>query len=153
MPYLANPTSLEKNKITLKMQELTDAQQLQEFLAAKQQAAAEENKRKKREYTFYYWALPVFSLIFGALSLGLKGNQIYNDHLVNKHSLGVILRDFFVWADYNFAFYVLLFTSLLPLWLFSYIRKELKKLNQSENPVYKISVLNINQISFFYYYF
>jgi hypothetical protein len=54
MPYLANPISPEKDKITLKMKELTDAQQLQELLAAKQQAEAEENKRKKREYNFLF---------------------------------------------------------------------------------------------------
>ena len=36
-----------KDKITLKMKELTDTQQLQELFTAKQQAEAEENKEEQ----------------------------------------------------------------------------------------------------------
>jgi hypothetical protein len=135
MPYLANPISPEKDKITLKMKELTDAQQLQELLAAKQQAEAEENKRKKREYNFLFWTTPIASLFCGAVSLVPKSMQIYNEHLVNNHSFWVIFKDFFTLTGWNFNFWGWLIISLLALWIFSYTKKELQKLNQPENTV------------------
>src|SRR6185312_3025380 len=113
----------KKEKMPEKEEKLTTEQQLKELLAAKQQAEAEENKRKKREYTFYLWASLVFFLIFGTLSLGLKSAHIYNEHIVKNHSFWIILKDFIIPADYNFAFYALLFASLFFFWGFFYVRK------------------------------
>ena len=139
MLYLAiSPLPTKKVKITLKMlvkEKLTTEQQPQELLAAKQKAEAEENKRKKREYTYLLWGLPIASLVCGAVSLVPKGTQIYNKHLLKNHSFWVIFKDFFTLTGWNANFWAWLVLSLLALWIFSYIKKELKKLNQKEKSV------------------
>jgi len=64
-----------------------------------------------------------------------KVDSLFNEHIVKNHSFWIILKDFIIPADYNFAFYALLFASLFFFWGFFYVRKELKKLNQQENSV------------------
>lgn len=117
------------------MKELTDAQQLQELLAAKQQAAAEENKRKKREYTFYLWGSPIISVVFAGFATLFKFLQIRDEHRGNNYKIFPIVKSFFVFSVPNSAFYGLLSVSLLLLWGFFVFKKELKKLNQQENSV------------------
>ena len=118
-----------------KKEELTTEQQLQELLAAKQQEEEEKRKQKESDIKSAFWYALVLFVFCGMLSLGIKGVQIYNEHLVNNHSFWVIFKDFFTLTRWNANFWGWLILSLFGLFGIFYTRKELKKLNQSENTV------------------
>jgi hypothetical protein len=139
MPYLANSTSPEKDKITLKMpvkEKLTTEQQLQELLASKQKEEEEKKKEEQWNYKVIVYGSWVAFAVCLAISLLFKGFQIYHENIkTNNHEVGTIIKGFFSLDGVNVCFWISLVFSLLFLFCAIFFSGEKGKKRFLENKV------------------